>query len=453
MKKLFLPLFVLTLVACNEHDNLENEATIKYTKKNTTFDNVTDYVHFAKNGGIKSRSTTMNSITPYLNENGDTIAYIANYDEGWEVLSNDRRVPMVLASSEKGSFNLDEIKKDENLNSYWNSIEEGLTTLKETPITENDTLGSGWNAYYIENEDIAEEDIVRTSATYAELTPGENGYWEVIDSYTELISSEQSARGITTGWDKSMNEFIPLKTNNNGERVHCAPGCVAIAGSQYLFYLHNKYNNPRYMVDTGVYNESTNEYIFSGNSENIWADMEDLMYGRYFASIMVGYVAKYVDTSFNIDESEAEADLLQGLINSYGYNYSWHTYNGSTIINILKQYGAVLASIHGNIRYETEDIGHAFIIDGYKTTITETTTTYGWVGEDNRGMDTNLRDPEGNVIAYGFTTTETTRNTDNQIYMNWGFESAAHNHESFIANSSSWNVGNLSFYREKKILY
>lgn len=101
----------------------------------------------------------------------------------------------------------------------------------------------------------------------------------------------------------------------------------------------------------------------------------------------------------------------------------------------------------------TEDIGHAFIIDGYKTTITETTTTYGWVGEDNRGMDTNLRDPEGNVIAYGFITTETTRNTDNQIYMNWGFESAAHNHESFIANSSSWNVGNLSFYREKKILY
>lgn len=270
MKNIYLFLVLMaTLVACNEHDNLEKEATIEYTKKNTTFDNVTDYVHFAKNGGIKSRSTTMNSITPYLNENGDTIAYIANYDEGWEVLSNDRRVPMVLASSEKGSFNLDEIKKDENLNSYWNSIEEGLTTLKETPITENDTLGSGWIAYYIENEDIAEEDIVRTSATYAELTPGENGYWEVIDSYTELISSEQSARGITTGWDKSMNEFIPLKTNNNGERVHCAPGCVAIAGSQYLFYLHNKYNNPRYMVDTGVYNESTNEYIFSGNSENI----------------------------------------------------------------------------------------------------------------------------------------------------------------------------------------
>lgn len=454
MKNIYLFLVLMvTLVACNEHDYLEKEATIEYTKKNTTFDNVTDYVHFAKNGGNRSRSTAMNSITPYLNENGDTIAYIANYDEGWEVLSNDRRTSMVLASSEKGSFNLDEIKKNDNLNSYWTSIEEELTALKETPVTENDTLGTGWNAYYIENEDIAEEDIVRTNATYALPVPGENGYWEVIESNTELISSEQSNRAITTGWDKSMNAFIPYKINNEGEKVHCAPGCVAIAGSQYLYYLHYKYNNPRYMVDTGVYNESTNKFIFSGNSETIWQDMNDWMYGPYYASIMIGYVAKYVNTSFDINESEAEADLLQGLINSYGYNYSWHTYNGTTIINILKQYGAVLASIHGNIKYDTEDIGHAFIIDGYKSRVTETTTTYGWVGEDNRGMDTNLRDPEGNVIAYGFTTTKTTRNTDSQIYMNWGFEGTAYNHESFIANSSSWNVGNLSFYKDKKILY
>ena len=79
------------------------------------------------------------------------------------------------------------------------------------------------------------------------------------------------------------------------------------------------------MADTGVYNESTNKFIFSGNSETIWQDMNDWMYGPYYASIMIGYVAKYVNTSFDINESEAEADLLQGLINSYGYNYSWHT--------------------------------------------------------------------------------------------------------------------------------
>ena len=115
MKKFIFSFFVLTLVACNEHDDIENAASIENIKKNTTFHNVTDYVHFVKNGGTKSRSAVMNSINPYLNENGDTIAYIANYDEGWELLSNDRRTPMVLASSDKGSFNLDEIKENDNL--------------------------------------------------------------------------------------------------------------------------------------------------------------------------------------------------------------------------------------------------------------------------------------------------------------------------------------------------
>lgn len=448
MKKLFLPLFVLTLVACNEHDNLENGATIKYTKKNTTFDNVTDYVHFAKNGGIKSRSTTMNSITPYLNENGDTIAYIANYDEGWEVLSNDRRVPMVLASSEKGSFNLDEIKKDENLNSYWNSIEEGLTTLKETPITENDTLGSGWNAYYIENEDIAEEDIVRTNATYALPVPGQNGYWVVLDSYTTTTKDEFSARAITTTWDQSMNSYIPKAINSQGQLVNCLAGCTAIAGAQYLYYLHHKNNNPQYMVDEGTYDASTNEFWFSGNSEEVWGYMEDLVCGPTYIHIFIGYVAKYITDMFGLSATYGDPDKLRGLINSYGYNYSWNDYSSSSIINLLKQHGAIIA-----IASNSNGSAHAFIIDGYRTTITETTTTYGWVGEDSNGMDTNLRDFEGNIIGYGITSTQTTRNIDDRIYMNWGQLAGTYNNTGFNTVTGSWSMGSSSFNNNRTVLH
>lgn len=439
--------------SCSEHEELESTVSVEHTKKNTIFDNVTDYVHFVKNGGAKSRSAAMNSIVPYMNNNGDTLAYIVNYNEGWELLSNDRRTPLVLVSSNQGSFNLSEIKKNDNLNNYWSSMENDLTALKEKPITENDTLGTGWNAFYVENGSVSEENIVRTSEVYAEVTPGENGYWEVIESETKEISEVVSDRAITTAWDKGMNDYIPFKVNSVGQTVHCAPGCVAIAGAQYLYYLHYKNNNPRYMVDTGVYDSTTGQYIFSGSSETIWEQMNDILYGRYYASIMVGYVAKYVDTTFGINESSAEADLLQGLINSYGYSLSWHSYSSSSIINIIKQHGAVISSIHGNYIGQTQDIGHAFIIDGYKTHITETTTTYGWVGEDNRGMDTNLRDPEGNVIGYGFTTTETTRNTDNRIYMNWGLESASHNHTSFAVDSYSWVLGDITYYKDKKILY
>ena len=42
-------------------------------------------------------------LEPYVMD-GDTVAWIANYDEGWELLSNDRRSPLVLARSESGRF-------------------------------------------------------------------------------------------------------------------------------------------------------------------------------------------------------------------------------------------------------------------------------------------------------------------------------------------------------------
>lgn len=453
MKNIYLLLvLMITLVACNEHENLENEATIEYVKKNTTFDNVTDYVHFAKNGGNRSRSTAMNSITPYLNENGDTIAYIANYDEGWEVLSNDRRTPMVLASSEKGSFNLDEIKKNDNLNSYWTSIEEELTALKETPVTENDTLGTGWNAYYIENEDIAEEDIVRTNATYALPVPGQNGYWVVLDSYTTTTQDEFSERAITTTWDQHMNSYIPKAVNAQGELENCLAGCTAIAGAQYLYYLHNKNNRPQYMVDEGTYDASTNEFWFSGDSEDVWDYMADPICGPIYVHIFIGYVAKYITNSFGLSATYGDPDKLRGLINSYGYYYSWNDYSSSSIINLLKQHGAIIA-IGSSNNSRGNGSSHAFIIDGYRIRTTETTTTYGWVGEDSNGMDTNLRDFEGNIIGYGITSTQTTRNTDDRIYMNWGQLYGAYNETSFNIVTGSWIMGSSSFNYNRIVLH
>ena len=449
MKNIYLFLVLMvTLVACNEHDYLEKEATIEYTKKNTTFDNVTDYVHFAKNGGNRSRSTAMNSITPSLNENGDTIAYIVNYNEGWEVLSNDRRTPMVLASSEKGSFNLDEIKKNDNLNSYWTSIEEELTALKETPVTENDTLGTGWNAYYIENEDIAEEDMVRTNAAYALPVPGQNGYWVVIDSYTTTTKDEFSERAITTAWHQRMNSYIPKAVNARGELENCLAGCTAIAGAQYLYYLHNKNNRPQYMVDEGTYDASTNEFWFFGESEDVWDYMADPICGPIYVHIFIGYVAKYITDLFGLSATYGDPDKLRGLINSYGYDFSWNNYSSSSIINLLNEHGALVA-----IASNSNGSSHAFIIDGYRTTVTETTTTYGWVGEDSNGMDTNLRDFEGNIIGYGITSTQTTRNTDDRIYMNWGQLLTEYNETSFNIATGSWSMGSSIYNHNRKVLH
>ena len=394
----------------------------------------------------------MNSITPYLNENGDTIAYIANYEEGWELLSNDRRTPMVLASSDKGSFNLDEIKENDNLNCYWNSIADGLTALKEVPATENDTLGTGWNAYYLENGSVAEEDLVRTSATYAGATPGENGYWEVIDSQAETTSDVFSGRAITTFWNQYMNGFIPKAINSQGQLVNCLAGCTAIAGAQYTYYLHHKNNKPQYMVDDAEYDASTNEFWFFGDSEEVWEYMEDPVCGNTYVQILIGYIAKYVTNLFGLSATYGDTDKLKGMINSYGYNYSWNDYSSSSIIYLLKQHGALL-SVGSNNNSRGTGSSHAFIIDGYRTIMTETTTTYGWVGEDSNGMDTNIRDFEGNIIGYGITTSKTTTNTEDRIYMNWGQLSPEYNDASFNTVTGSWTMGSSSFNHNRIVLH
>ncbi len=52
----------------------------------------------------KGHELSVRDISPIFSEKGDTLLYIINYNEGWDVISADKRSPMVLATSESGSF-------------------------------------------------------------------------------------------------------------------------------------------------------------------------------------------------------------------------------------------------------------------------------------------------------------------------------------------------------------
>lgn len=446
---LFLSLLVVSCTRSEEDFGLKF-SPLRSTKKNTIYDNVIDYINFVKNGN--SRSTTAYSVNPYLNKNGDTIAYIINYNEGWDLLSNDRRTPMLLASSTEGTFNKAEIAKTDNFNSYLTDIEESLTTLKTIPETDSDVLGEGWNAFYVKNRSVADEDIVITKASAESTSPGENGYWVLLESETKTVSNVTSSRAITTNWYQDMKAYTPYKLNSKGVSVHCLVGCVAVAGGQYLYYLHNKNNNPRYMVNSGVYDSVNNKYVFTGNSEDVWENMTNPLY--YYADLMMGYIAEEIDTDFGIEKSSANEQNLSNFINSnYGYNLSWHSYSSSSIVNTLKQEGAVIAVADGYNTETNENAAHAFLIDGYKQVETETTSTYGWVGEDNKGNDTNDKDEEGNITGYAFMTTQTTSNVTSTIYMNWGQILTSYNSVGFNVNASTWTMGEYNYDGNKFILY
>lgn len=453
MKKHLLPLFFVTALfaSCYQHEDL-NVSTIRVSreKKNTIYDNILNYADFIRNGKKHSRSLDSYTINPYLNNNGDTIAYIVNYAQGWELLSNDRRAPMVLASSPKGTFNIEDIKNTDNLNSFWSEMEKSLTQLKSTPTTDDDILGEGWNALYVKNESIPEENIVKTKAAFNETRPGENGYWLLLDSETITKSDEMSGHQITTEWNQYMNFYIPKKPNTAGDSIHCVAGCNAVAGAQYLLYLHDKYNNPRYMVDDGKYDAQTNSFIFSGSSDQVWNKMREPLLGTGNASIMIGYIAKEINTDFGLNLSTANIYHLINFINSkYGYSLTSHNYSSESIINILKQEGAILAAAW---EYNNP-IGHTFLIDAYRILKTETTSTYGWVGEDNLGQDTNDWDSEGNPVGFAFITTQTVTNTNSSIFMNWGQIDDTYNDVGFSIYTTNWTMGEHAYNTNKLLFY
>lgn len=457
MKKHLPLIFCVTLLltSCYQHEDL-NVSTIRVSrnKKNTTYDNVLDYADFIKKGKKDSRSLKSHTVNPYLNHNGDTIAYVVNYAEGWDLLSNDRRTPLVLASSPEGTFNIEEIKNTNNLNGFWSEMEESLTQLKSIPITDDDILGEGWNALYVKNGSVPKENIVKTKAAFKETYPGENGYWVLLDSETITINEEASGHQIATQWDQEMNSYIKKAQKANGQMINCKAGCLAVAGAQYLNYLNLKYNNPRYMVDNGEYDSATNTYIFTGYSESVWNSIRNSLTGGDKNEVLIGYVAKKVIDDYGLDKSTGDENNLSNFINTdYGYNLSWHNYSSTSIINILKQYGAVVSVAWGYDMEKEEDVAHAFLIDAYWTLTRETTSTYGWVGEDNLGQDTNDREPGGNIVGYAFMTTQTVENTSSTIYMNWGEFAGMYNEIGFSTGASTWTTGNRYYDTNRKILY
>ena len=52
----------------------------------------------------KGKVIELKSVEPIHSESGEISMYVIRYNEGWEVISSDKRTPLVLASAESGEF-------------------------------------------------------------------------------------------------------------------------------------------------------------------------------------------------------------------------------------------------------------------------------------------------------------------------------------------------------------
>ncbi len=85
------------------------------------------------------------SLTPYI-INGDTLLYIAQYENGWEIYSASKATNMVLFSSEEGNFDMNSPSFPDNLRfPHYGKCQGSQRNLKNTNQIMSTRLGATWH--------------------------------------------------------------------------------------------------------------------------------------------------------------------------------------------------------------------------------------------------------------------------------------------------------------------
>lgn len=200
----------------------------------------------------------LDTIIP-LTDDVDTLMYLVQYKEGWDIIAADKRGPLVVAMSDEGRF-----ESSDTLSGFSTYLDAQMVYLKSMRNVVEDNKDSDanvfWSMIYPPNTSVTRE--------------YRSGYWELYDSESETATAE-SGHMIQTKWgqDSPWNTFVPYNKDKPTEK--CAVGCTAVAGAQMLHYLHSHLGHPRAMYTTGGclgHNESYS-YSFSNATEEAWDNM------------------------------------------------------------------------------------------------------------------------------------------------------------------------------------
>ncbi|MCQ2138637.1 MAG: C10 family peptidase [Bacteroidales bacterium] len=323
------------------------------------------YISFKEK--ISKREITVKSIEPVRSGN-EAVAYAINYNDCWELVSGDKRTPIVLASG-KGAFSL---KTDnESFNAWISRICDCVNSLSRMEQL---------------------KDIHRKNITHWKLITNDQEYLKSLASETRSLNStryeiiqidtvdvsEYTNHLVTTHWGQRapFNMYCPLKSNSDTDRV--SAGCVAIAGAQVLNYLHGEFDIPETAPTVATCSgHAPNSYTMSqsGFSSSAWDGIENG--DSTIMAALVAYVGKNSLTYYSDNGSYA---TLENLMDYVLYPSGWEY---AVLDDYCDDYEDIIYEL---LRYDYPSIigasmsspidpnftnSHAFIVDRYMNEMTD----------------------------------------------------------------------------------
>ena len=423
MKNISLPTLFITLsiiIGCaKEEITIYDGSDVKQTQSIRTsvqYSDIVDYVSRTKTKGELEDT----DIEVIVDKDLDTLLFLVNYSEGWELISSYMRTPQVIAKGDYGKIDLS--NANPSFLSWLNMTAIDMKNIKscndsELTFTDSQIASNilNWN-----------QSSVQASPTGLSL-----GNWVLTgtDYYNETLSEVPHI--LTTEWDQSYpyNRYCPTDASGNSYLV----GCGGIAAGMLLYYLYTQYNYPETFAGISM-NSLLDEYRTDPNETDSVARYLRAINDEMGLTTTVNY---WQGGTFTLPSQ------IVGLFEDLGYSCSYDEYNSNTISSqlMMNKPSIVLSFDEWILNLPAVQEGHYFIIDGYKKERGLTVRHYVYVSDEPF-----LSMPDREEITY-------TAPFILQVKMNWGWgDQTGESHDGWYHLTGNWVAGNNSYNTSRHMI-
>lgn len=372
------------------------------------------------------------SIIPIV-DGKDTVMYIVNYSEGWELVSANRNFGPIVAHADSGYLTENDLASNPALESYISTVIDEIKSSDECPI---------------------QFSSLSSSPSGASMPPSfydEDGtWWAYAGKRTIYSSTNEQPPLLRTKWGQGSspstywNISSPYTSSSMGS--HCLTGCTMVAIAQVLYYLHETQGIPQNSYSQCVCNayvpdgSTLNYCTLNGsntsflNNTDCWSSMplaasSTLSPNDYVcASNLMTRLGQLLGARYYSYHTDAGFQAVpSSLSTEYGVSCS-RTTNVNTQTMIQQIYTLHKPVVVGMVNSNNVTQAHAVVFDGYR----KVSERYAHVYKTMDESETRYQYFYGN-------------STEEYFSINWGYD--GHGDVSPSTGAPIWySIGNSYSY-------
>ena len=463
MKKIFTLLITAALAAaCNKLELISGSRSVDAAEKEIAQFSVSEsdadrLIAIHRPGETYSVETVADNDTPLL--------YIYNFNDGWMVVSGDRRSTPILGESSYG--NIDVNNANNGIITWLGLCADDIRHLRTTDMVTNE-----------ENVHIWDNVAPHHDESYQSLDSNEKKWVVKTDRITVTATNKAKIPHlIKTSWGQASpwNEKLPYDDKYHHK---CYLGCTAVAFAQLLYYTHYQIGIPDQLhhnvdVNRASINGSTTDIGFSASDLTIGSKRWDEMALSSKSGGNIEYVQDLmteVGNSFNTVYSglgSGAAPSYEG-IHKYGLQYSSGDYSYDAILDNLTRGMPVMITAYATkkrtgiwpFKSTSYSDGHCWLIDGIDQTIysysciSHCEYTSDWTEEDEL-FDSfeEISDKYGIASDGESFTVDGGHSANDYLLMNWGFCGVYSDAHFSISSDAVWTANGYNYQYKKTIYY